>query len=177
MHFPPAILVEWLRYDVANVVARVRIPKIAPAFVAHLVEQLPLKEKVAGPIPVGGTNAKKRPREQFMMYNNKYNYKHGHGSHKLGRSSTYILWQGMKTRCSNPNASNYKYYGGRGIKVCERWEKFENFLEDMGERPEELTLDRIDNNGDYEPSNCRWATSYEQYHNKKHCATCTCLAT
>lgn len=73
----------------------------------------------------------------------------------------------MIQRCTNPNRRDYRWYGARGIKVCERWESFENFLEDMGERPEGLTLDRKDFNGHYELSNCRWATKAEQMANKR----------
>lgn len=79
----------------------------------------------------------------------------------------YTTYVSMKGRCNNPKVYCYKHYGGKGIKVCERWlESFENFYEDMGPRPEGTTLDRKDSNGDYEPSNCRWATWEEQQSNR-----------
>lgn len=73
----------------------------------------------------------------------------------------------MIRRCSDPNNIGYRYYGGRGIKVCERWLVFENFLADMGERPEGLTLDREDNDGHYEKGNCKWSTYSEQALNRR----------
>lgn len=82
----------------------------------------------------------------------------------------YKLYHGMLDRCRNPNNTHFKYYGGRGIQVCERWQGpkgFTHFLEDMGERPQGLTLDRIDNNGNYEPGNVRWATRKQQIANTR----------
>lgn len=94
--------------------------------------------------------------------------KHGH-SRKGMRTDEYSIWRDMKNRCEYKNDLSYKYYGGRGIKVCERWQKFENFLEDMGERPSKIhSLNRIDNDGDYCFENCGWATHEEQQNNKRN---------
>jgi hypothetical protein len=76
------------------------------------------------------------------------------------------VWQGMIQRCYNPNNSGYKNYGGRGIKVCIEWHQFKNFYADMGDRPEKMSLDRIDNDKDYCLENCRWATTKQQSSNK-----------
>lgn len=73
----------------------------------------------------------------------------------------------MKVRCLNPTHPAFPYYGGRGIGICERWMSFENFLADMGEKPEGLTLDRINNDGNYEPGNCRWTDMIEQTKNQR----------
>lgn len=88
-------------------------------------------------------------------------------THRMRQSKEYAAWSAMMTRCTNPNAINYADYGGRGIKVCDRWKNFENFYADMGEA-NGLTLDRLDVNGDYESSNCRWATRKEQCNNKRN---------
>ena len=91
---------------------------------------------------------------------------HGHARHKTS-TPTYSTWKSMKRRCIDPKYSSFQFYGARGISLCERWMDFENFLADMGERPEGTTLDRIDNKGHYDPNNCRWADRVTQARNTK----------
>ena len=95
-----------------------------------------------------------------------YAAKHGH-SPDGNPSPTYRSWAKMVQRCANPNCTSYPQYGGRGISFDPSWQKFANFLLDMGERPEGRTLDRIDNNKNYTKDNCRWATRAEQDANKR----------
>lgn len=98
------------------------------------------------------------------MIENPHKLTHGH---RRERTPTYISWRSMRARCLYEGATQYEYYGGRGITICERWDKFQNFLADMGERPEGTTLDREDTNGNYEKSNCSWSSRSKQMRNTR----------
>lgn len=88
-------------------------------------------------------------------------------THRMSKTRTYRSWRKMRERCLNPKTWQYKYYGGLGVTICKRWEKFENFLADMGERPEGMSLDRINTYGNYTPKNCRWASATQQARGQK----------
>lgn len=89
--------------------------------------------------------------------------------HGMSGTRMHATWLDMRNRCRNPNYYNYVRYGARGIQVCERWDTFENFVADMGERPGKgYSIERVDNDGNYEPSNCKWATAVEQNNNKSN---------
>lgn len=94
----------------------------------------------------------------------------GHTIHGKSGTKEYNAWAGIKKRCQNKRASNYKYYGGRGITICRRWDSFELFFADMGIAPSpQHSIDRIDCDGNYEPNNCRWATIEQQLSNRRDC--------
>lgn len=122
-------------------------------------------------VTVGGSAMRKGNNKSCgCLYEERLHFKtHGHCSDPL-----FTTWSNMITRCTKPKSDHYKAYGGRGIKVCDRWMDFPNFRDDMGPRPAGHSLDRINNDGNYEPGNCRWATKQEQYSNLQRTVRLTC---
>ena len=89
-------------------------------------------------------------------------------THGESKTRTYHIWKVMRQRCRDPKATGYQHYGGRGISVCQRWQDYSAFIQDLGQAPDGLTIDRINNDGDYEPGNCRWVSRKVQGNNKSN---------
>lgn len=114
----------------------------------------------------------------FSSMSKHFNFIHGHSlcpNGKSKRTPTYNSWRAMMTRCYDPGHEHFFYYGGRGIEVCPRWHTFTNFLEDMGEAPDNCWLDRKDCNEPYEPGNCRWLPRYQSNSNKRNSQFVICF--
>lgn len=105
---------------------------------------------------------------QRLSVNHKKRISSGNTRHGLCNTAIYNSWESMKNRCNNSKNVRFKDYGGRGITVCDRWLKFKNFYKDMENRPKGKTLDRINNDGNYKPSNCKWSTPKEQANNRRN---------
>ena len=124
---------------------------------------------VAGDLKSGHTTTGRTQKEAVTIANRR----HGHSGRGSLRTPTYYSWKTMIQRTTNPNHIHYSYYGARGILPCDKWLRFEGFLEDMGERPEGKTLDRIDNDLGYSKANCKWSTPKEQRANQRIYKECS----
>lgn len=118
-------------------------------------------------------NTAKSTQRQLCCSRGCAHLRHGHARREGAQSGTYRSWQCMLQRCENQNSPKYSDYGGRGITVCERWHKFAHFLADMSDCPQGLSIERINNDGNYEPGNCKWATRREQQQNRRNTSALT----